>query len=94
MWEAPDKDLFADDARLEARGRSVTGELTAADIDVERSLRPRTLGEYCGQERVRDNLRVLIVAAKGWQWHLPINVDPTVLKIAWPSNSDWVYYEQ
>ena len=64
MWEAPDKDLFADDARLEARGRSVTGELTAADIDVERSLRPRTLGEYCGQERVRDNLRVLIVAAK------------------------------
>ena len=64
MWEAPDKDLFADDACLEARGRSVTGELTADDIDVERSLRPRTLGEYCGQERVRDNLRVLIVAAK------------------------------
>ena len=57
-------DLFADDACLEARGRSVTGELTADDIDVERSLRPRTLGEYCGQERVRDNLRVLIVAAK------------------------------
>jgi Holliday junction DNA helicase RuvB len=42
----------------------VTGELTADDLEVDRSLRPTTLDEYCGQERVRDNLRVLIAAAK------------------------------
>ena len=42
----------------------MTGELTADDLDVDRSLRPTTLDEYCGQERVRDNLRVLIAAAK------------------------------
>ncbi len=44
--------------------RQVSGELTADDIDVEHSLRPQTLAEYCGQERVCDNLRVLIQAAR------------------------------
>jgi Holliday junction DNA helicase RuvB len=44
--------------------RSVTAELTSEDIDVERSLRPQTLSEYCGQERVCENLRVLIQAAR------------------------------
>lgn len=61
MWQADKDDLF-DDARHAPR--AVTGELTADDIDVEHSLRPRTLDEYCGQERVRENLRVLIAAAK------------------------------
>jgi Holliday junction DNA helicase RuvB len=31
---------------------------------VDRTLRPRSLDEYCGQERVRENLRVLIQAAQ------------------------------
>lgn len=66
-WEAQEEDLF-DDVPGSGHGqggpRPVTGELTADDLEVDRSLRPTTLDEYCGQERVRDNLRVLIAAAK------------------------------
>ena len=68
MWEADKDDLFADGP---SRGgpqrmgqRSVTGELTSDDLDVDRTLRPKTLDDYCGQERVRENLRVLIQAAR------------------------------
>lgn len=66
MWQSNKKDLFDDDDSSErSQGpRPVTGELTGDDIDIEHSLRPRTLAEYVGQERVRDNLRVLIAAAK------------------------------
>lgn len=66
MWEAADDDLFATNAPGVSSGpRAVTGELTSDDLDQDRSLRPRTLDDYIGQERVRSNLRVLIEAAKG-----------------------------
>ena len=67
MWEASEKDLFAGAGAAERRPvgpRDVTGELTADDLDQDRTLRPRTLDEYIGQERVRENLRVLIQAAR------------------------------
>ena len=65
MWEASEKDLFAGAAAPRPSGpRDVTGELTADDLDQDRTLRPRTLDEYIGQERVRENLRVLIQAAR------------------------------
>lgn len=71
MWEADSDDLFADATNplrspggVTGRSRAVTSELTGDDIDVEHSLRPQTLQEYCGQERVRENLSVLIQAAK------------------------------
>ena len=65
MWEASDDDLFAGaGAAPRSTARDVTGSLTAEDLDQDRTLRPRTLDEYCGQQRVRDNLRVLIQAAK------------------------------
>lgn len=64
MWEAPEGDLFDAPAPRTAAPRSVTGELTADDLEVDRTLRPRTLDDYCGQNRVRENLRVLIQAAK------------------------------
>ncbi len=64
MWEASEKDLFAGAAPKRPAGRDVTGELTVDDLDQDRTLRPRTLGEYIGQERVRENLRVLIQAAR------------------------------
>jgi Holliday junction DNA helicase RuvB len=35
------------------------------DLPVEGSLRPRTLAEYIGQEKVKENLHVFIAAAKG-----------------------------
>lgn len=66
MWEAADDDLFATNAPGVSSGpRAVTGELKGDDLDQDRSLRPRTLDDYIGQERVRSNLRVLIEAAKG-----------------------------
>ena len=70
MWEAGRDDLFEDAGTAGMRGmhetgpRSVTAELTADDLDVDRTLRPKSLDDYCGQERVRENLRVLIQAAK------------------------------
>ncbi len=65
MWEADKEDLFEAPATTRTHApRSVTGELTSDDLDVERSLRPKTLDDYCGQERVRENLRVLIQAAR------------------------------
>ena len=35
------------------------------DAQYEAGLRPRTLNEYIGQDRVRDNLEVSIAAARG-----------------------------
>ncbi|MDO4797827.1 MAG: Holliday junction branch migration DNA helicase RuvB [Coriobacteriales bacterium] len=71
MWEADAGDLFANAGSPQqfaggsaARSRAVSSELTSEDIDVERSLRPQTLSEYCGQARVCENLSVLIQAAK------------------------------
>ena len=67
MWEADSsKDLFADAAPSHEPGspRPVSAALTADDLDIDRTLRPQTLDEYCGQQRVRQNLRVLIEAAK------------------------------
>ena len=64
MWEADSShDLFGVDHAPGAE-RSVTADLMAEDLEVDRSLRPTTLDEYCGQRRVCQNLRVLIEAAK------------------------------
>lgn len=65
MWEAnPLQDLFGDKTQQLGKTRPVTAELTEDDLEVDRTLRPKTLDQYVGQERVRDNLRVLIEAAK------------------------------
>ena len=74
MWEAnPMQDLFGSGtkpgqtggmSRVTGEQRSVTSQLTEDDLEVARTLRPKTLDQYVGQERVRENLRVLIDAAK------------------------------
>lgn len=66
MWEAdPSKDLFGGAPAHDTQApRQVTAALTSDDLEVDRTLRPATLDEYCGQQRVRQNLRVLIEAAK------------------------------
>lgn len=72
MWEVDEsEDLWADAPRGNAasRGREdaerlVTGDLTADDLDVERSLRPQRLDDYCGQEHIKQSLRILIQAAQ------------------------------
>ncbi len=66
MWEAdPSKDLFGGAPAHDTQApRQVTAALTSDDLEADRTLRPATLDEYCGQQRVRQNLRVLIEAAK------------------------------
>lgn len=74
MWEADEQDLWQDvpqrhaPAAAPAAGahgdRFVTGNLTSDDLDVERSLRPQLLDDYCGQEHIKQSLRILIEAAQ------------------------------
>ncbi len=45
--------------------RLVTAELRPEDDGAERTLRPRQLDEFIGQPRLKDNLRILIDAARG-----------------------------
>ncbi|MBS1474187.1 MAG: Holliday junction branch migration DNA helicase RuvB, partial [Massilimaliae sp.] len=42
----------------------IAPEFTQEDVDVEFSLRPKTLDEYIGQEKVKENLSIFIQAAK------------------------------
>src|SRR5918992_820936 len=44
--------------------RIMTAARVAEDVQYEAGLRPRTLDEYIGQERIRENLHVSITAAK------------------------------
>lgn len=53
-----------DDYDLDFENRITGGELTSEDNENELSLRPRTLDEYVGQEKVKENLSVFINAAK------------------------------
>lgn len=45
--------------------RIVAPEVTGLDSEIETSLRPKTLSEYIGQEKAKDNLKVYIDAALG-----------------------------
>ena len=42
--------------------RTITTEFTTEDAGIETSLRPHTLKEYLGQEKVKNNLKVYIEA--------------------------------
>lgn len=44
--------------------RIVTGEILGEDADAEYSLRPKILSEYIGQDKVKENLKIYIEAAK------------------------------
>ncbi|MFZ0931716.1 MAG: Holliday junction branch migration DNA helicase RuvB [Syntrophobacteraceae bacterium] len=45
--------------------RVITPQKKEEDLPIEGSLRPRTLAEYIGQEKVKENLEVFITAARG-----------------------------
>ena len=49
---------------MEFAPRIITPENTTEDSDVEISLRPQTLHEYIGQDKVKENLAIYIEAAK------------------------------
>ncbi len=44
--------------------RIVTADYTNEDIDVEVSLRPKTLNEYIGQQKAKENLEIYLEATK------------------------------
>ncbi len=46
------------------RDRIITTEFVEEDVTIEGSLRPQLLSEYIGQERVKNNLKIFIEAAK------------------------------
>ena len=70
VWEAGEGGDRGDEAE-----RLVSAELTADDLEIDRSLRPKTLAEYLGQRRVKDNLGVLIEAAR--QRDEPLDIGDT-----------------
>ena len=45
--------------------RVISTKMQEEDIKIESSLRPQTLEDYIGQEKIKDNLHVYIEAAKG-----------------------------
>lgn len=59
VWENNESEPWAEEPE-----RLVSADYTEDDLEIDRSLRPRNLGEYLGQERVKENLGVLIEATK------------------------------
>ena len=45
-------------------GRIITSTMKNEDIDVENSLRPKSLDDYLGQEKAKEQLKIFIEAAK------------------------------
>ena len=59
-------DALADGARQNPPSqRAVSPELSEDDLALDRSLRPRLLGDYLGQTKVKESLSILIDAAQG-----------------------------
>lgn len=56
--------MFDDENEYGFEERLSAPEFTSGDIDTEYSLRPKTLSEYIGQDKVKENLSVYIEAAK------------------------------
>ena len=48
----------------DARSRAVSAELIEDDLALDRSLRPKYLKDYLGQEKIKESLEILIEAAK------------------------------
>lgn len=52
------------DNDMDFENRIMAPDYTPEDVDVETSLRPKTLVEYIGQEKVKENMSIFIQAAK------------------------------
>jgi len=49
---------------MDSEERIVTGQVLGEDVESEYSLRPKVLSEYIGQDKVKENLKIYIEAAK------------------------------
>jgi len=65
IWEPDDQQDLAGAAAGDEVDRLVSAEYTEDDLEIDRTLRPKRLTEYLGQTRVKENLSVLIEAARG-----------------------------
>jgi len=52
-------------SELDFENRIVSPDADKSDNEIDYSLRPKTLGEYIGQDKVKENLQIFIEAAKG-----------------------------
>lgn len=50
---------------MDFENRIITSDFTPEDNDIENSLRPKTLDDYIGQDKIKENLKIYIQAAKG-----------------------------
>ena len=50
---------------MDFENRIVGAEYSPEDVDTELSLRPKTLSEYIGQTKAKENLEIYINAARG-----------------------------
>ena len=64
IWEADDIRAASDADAQDLQRRAMTPVLTEDDLGLDRSLRPRTLEDYIGQTKIKENLSVLVQAAK------------------------------
>ncbi len=55
---------FNEEMEMDFESRILSTSYIREDTDVETSLRPKTLSEYIGQEKAKENLKVCIDAAK------------------------------
>lgn len=56
--------MLDENNELDLESRLVAPDFCEVDVDVEYSLRPKTLNEYIGQEKAKENLSIYIEAAK------------------------------
>ena len=56
--------VFEADGATQAHERIASVELAEEDLALDRSLRPKMLDDYIGQQKVKDSLRILIGAAQ------------------------------
>ncbi len=53
------------ETEMDFENRIITSDFTPEDNDIESSLRPKTLDDYIGQDKIKENLKIYIEAAKG-----------------------------
>lgn len=53
------------ETEMDFENRIITSDFTPEDRDIESSLRPKILDDYIGQEKVKENLKIYIEAARG-----------------------------
>lgn len=56
--------MIETNSKTPRRERIIEPDFSPEDVDLEYSLRPKTLNEYIGQDKVKENLKIYIEAAK------------------------------